>query len=185
MLLFLNWGLDFGLLSVEISSSWNQVTLSVCPPFPQVHAEHHRRPVGVGGGLPVRPRGDAAGGQGEPAALPRGLRPERLGPLEPLQPGESSAAVWHRYANVRSPLRFILISSSCQKYFSARLEEFRAWQRCITVSSVWIFVNRLLLVHRGEIKEIYELGSREKWFIYHPYYTVVTVHSAGKEDDLW
>lgn len=25
----------------------------------------------------------------------------------------------------------------------------------------------------------------EKWLIYHLYYTVLTVHSAGKEDDLW
>lgn len=50
------------------------VSLSVCRPILQVHAQHHRRTLGVGGGLPVRPRGDAAGRQGEPAALSRGLR---------------------------------------------------------------------------------------------------------------
>lgn len=64
------------------------VSPSACPPIRQVHAQHHRRALGVGGGLPVRPRGDAAGRQGEPAALPRGLRAQRLGDLEPLQPGE-------------------------------------------------------------------------------------------------
>lgn len=75
------------------------------------------------------PRGDALGGQREPTALSRGLRSQWLGPLEPLQPGESwtqirkqqlSYLAHSRYGNVRfqqSPLRFILISFSCQKYF--------------------------------------------------------------------
>lgn len=71
---------------------------SVSPTLPQVHAEHYRRAIGVCGGLPVWPGGNAPGGQREPAALPRGLRSQWLGPLEPLQPGEGWTQIRKRAA---------------------------------------------------------------------------------------
>lgn len=137
------------------------------------------------------PGGDAPGGQGEPAALPRGLRSQWLGALEPLQPGESwrnkrlqlSRLAQKRYGDVRlvwSPLRFIARYFSCHKHFLWGSKNSK--QHCITLSSVWIVVNRLFLVHQGGIKAMNTLGGR---LIYHLYSTLLSVCSAGKEGNLW
>lgn len=55
----------------------------------QMYAEHYRRALWAGGGLPVWPRGDASGGPQQPAALPWGLCVIRLGSLEPMSTGKS------------------------------------------------------------------------------------------------
>lgn len=166
-------------------------------PFPQVHAQHHRRAVRVCGGLPVWPGGDAAGSQGEPTALPRGLRPQRLGPLEPLQPGESwthtrkqrlSCLPQSRYGNIKlvwSPLRFILISLSCQKYFLWGSRNSKCGSTVLLRAACGSLSTGWSPSTKEEYKRYMNWETGEKWLIYQLYYTALTAHSAGKEDDLW
>lgn len=80
----------------------------------QVHAQHGGRALRGGGGLPLRPGGDAAGRPGEPTSLPRRLRPQRLGPLEPLQPGENRSRLRAPAQSTASAARDGGISDWCE-----------------------------------------------------------------------
>lgn len=98
--------------------------ISVCVlAVPQMHAQHRGWPIGACGGLPLWPRGDAPGSPREPTALSWGLCPQWLGPLEPLQPGESRGLnlqqIWeHQKCLTWLTRRFIWIAR-----FSPRWEE--------------------------------------------------------------
>lgn len=95
----------------------------------------------------------------------------------------SSSAVWHRADMAGSDFcKSPLIWFSCWKNFS-EVQEFKAWLYCIIVSSVWIFVNRLFLIHQGGIKEIYELGRRRKMAYISP--ILHCTHCAFSREGTW
>lgn len=100
----------------------------------------------------MRPRGDAAGRQGEPAALSRGLRAQRLGGMEPLQPGESEVE-WQPQGRSSaqtlpdlSPNPRLCLSQSChsssggpKQLKSAAVLCYRARRVRVSVDGVWFF----------------------------------------------
>lgn len=111
---------------LQITTAYNNKLFASTPPIMQMHAKHHRRPLGISGGLPLWPWGDATGGEREPTTLPRRLCPEWLGTLEPLQPGETRTQI-RTYNSISV---YIQKLQTCVKpsYFfhSERLMEFKA-----------------------------------------------------------